>query len=176
MVDLFGAALVSYSYIDNSFRTITVEGIDNPAIFLPVSGTTDQYVVSTNETAFLIQWDGESDTASKGDILFEMPGHIDSAFVGPNGNFYVGDFDTSYCLHAPTYGLYSYSAQDGLSSYANDFGSTVGGVIIEEDQIYYHLDACQHELSAFDWDPVTGDLCKIHFRFQTIEMDDQMFA
>lgn len=152
---------MTYSYTDKTVHTLLIEDVANPAIFLPVRGTTDQYLVSSNGSTFLMQWDGESDTVQKGNTLFDLPGHVDSAYVGPNGRLYVGNFATSYCLDTPTFGLFRYSAESGLAQYSNDLGSTVGGVII--DSTYYHLDACEKKLSAYNLDPDTGNLCRFYF-------------
>lgn len=161
-VDLFGKHLLTYSYGDRRVRALLVDSVESPAVFLPLQNTTDWYLVSSNGTTFVMQWDGHSNVTHKLDTVFDVAAnsHVDSAYAGPNGRLYVGNFGPQYCLEPQRrFGLYSYS-KDGLTAYNESFLTTVGGVVIQENNPYYHLDACKKKLSAFKWDPETGDLCK----------------
>lgn len=114
----------------------------------------------------MIRWDGHSDTAENGADVFEMESgsNVDSVFVGPNGNIYVGNFGPDNCLGSPKFGVYGYNRIENLIQYGDNFLATAGAVIIPEQQIYYHLDSCQKQIHAFTWDPVTDDLCEFQRR------------
>lgn len=160
-VDLWGNRLVTYSTVDKKVHSLVVDGIENPSLFFPINGTVDKYLVSSNGTGYIMQWDGESETAQILGTAFDMsPGHVDSGYIGPQGKLYVGDFGVDYCLDRSDYGLYGYSSSGSLTKYADGFTTTVGGVVVEATNTFYHLGGCEKELIAFDWDPISGALCK----------------
>lgn len=73
---------------------------------------------------------------------------------------YVGNFGPPYCGGPPIWGLYGYARNNNLIEYYDQFTTTVGGVIIENTETYYHLDTCSQIISSFKWDPISGHLCK----------------
>lgn len=155
-----------YSHVTRKVNTLVINGVDNPAIFMPIEGSDNQYLISSNNTAFLIGWDGHSKRVVKGREVFRVPSTslVDQANVGPDGKLYVGNFGPNYCADPRKWSLYGHTNQ-GLVEYNNEFVSTVGGVVIKETQTYYHLDACNKTLSSFKWDPITGALCKFRHSF-----------
>lgn len=160
--DLVGVALVHYSYTKNKVTILSIDGVEKPAVFLPIAGSDDEYLISSNNRAFLIEWNGHSKHAVQGRELFSVPPKslIDHVYVGPNSKLYIGNFGPNACADPPLWSLYGYKKHRGLSEYSDDFVTTVGGVVIKETKTYYHLDTCTQTLSAFRWNPVAGGLCK----------------
>lgn len=166
--DMFGNLLMCYSYADKQMHMIQLEGsADLGSIFLPIEGSSDQYLVSTANVGNLMQWDGQSDTAQKTGTVFEMDSasRVDGILVGPHGNMYVSDFGAENCLDPPRFGVYGYRAPDQLFEYADGFVTTAGSVLIQEHRVYYHLDGCAKKLHAFRWNPITDDLSKFGSEF-----------
>lgn len=161
--DLFGKDLFTYSLIDKQTHTLTIDEIDNPAIFAPIAHTSDRYLVSSKNKVLVIQWDGHSKSVREVGTVFELASgtNIDSAYFEPFGGVYVGNYASpEVCLVPPQNGLYGYFGGDNLREYANDFISTGGAVLVPAERVYYHLDVCTKQVHAFTWDPWTGDLCK----------------
>lgn len=160
VVDLFDTDLLCYSYDDDKVYTITIDDVENPAIFMPINNSVDQYLVSSNDEAFLITWDGKSKNVKKGETIFTVPSgtQVDSASVGPNNELYVGNFGPQLCLEKQRFDFYGLSKDHELEEFGNGFITSVGGAFI--DLIYYHMDTCNKSISSFDYDPETGALCK----------------
>lgn len=166
LTDLFGSYLVHYSYTRNKINVLHINGVENPAIFLPIAGSDTQYLISSRDRAFLIGWDGHSSRVVKGREVFRMPtrSFIDQVSVGPHGKLYVGNMGPNTCAEPPVWSLYGYQNHRGLIEYDDHFVSTVGGVVITNTETYYHLDACTKTISAFKWNPITGALCEYQTR------------
>lgn len=161
--DLFGKVLFTYSFVDKQTHTITIDDVDNPAIFAPIAHTSDRYLISSKNKVLIVQWDGHSKGVRVVATAFEVPSgtNIDSAYFEPFGAVYAGHYASpQVCLLPATLGLYGYFGGDILVEYANDFVSTGGAVLVPEQRVYYHLDVCRKQVHAFTWDPWTGDLCK----------------
>lgn len=163
-VDYFGVLLFRYSLLDNTTQTLTVDGVTYPAFFVPVEGSSDKYVVGSNQSAYIIDWDGSSDRGTIERTVFTVAPDslLNSAFTTATGELYTGTYGPTYCAGTPTQSFYRYTEADGLEVISSHFTSTVGTVIIENT--LYHLDGCQQLLSAFDRDPTTGALSRCHFQ------------
>lgn len=161
-VDLFDRQIISYDFGTQHLYTLSIDGIEKPAIFLPLANSTNKYLASSNDEAFIVEWDGQSQDVRIGSDVFSVPAgsNVDSVSVGPNGKVYVGDFGPRYCLESARFGFYGLGDNNELKAYGDGFVTSVGGVVIESDRIYYHMDTCAKKLSAFTWDPATGDLCE----------------
>lgn len=168
-VDLFAKNVFCYSYDEKKLYTLTIDGVNNPAIFLPLNNTNNKFLASSDDHAFIVEWDGNSTDVQMGETVFTVPqgSNVDSASVGPNGKVYVGNFGPQYCLESARFSYYGLSESHDLEEYGNGFITSVGGVLIEKENIYYHMDTCGKKLSAFTCDPTTGALCKYCTKIQS---------
>lgn len=162
-VDLFGQIAISFRHSDKKFHALKIDGVNNPAIFLPLNDTIDQYLFSSDNEAFIGTWDGESDSVQKGDTVFTVPpdSNIDSVTVGPNGKLYIGNFGSEYCLESARFSLFGLTDTNDLAQYGDGLVTSVGGVILRYEQTYYHMDSCLKKLSAFKVNQ-DGSLCKLY--------------
>lgn len=164
-VDEFGKLLYRYSYAINQLDWLTVDGVENPGFFMPIRSSRTQYAVGSDETTFLINWDGHSKVGTIDQEVFSVKpdSFLSSAWVSSRGQLYVGNYGGEFCSERPVFEQYSYKKNNELSVYATHYVSTVGAVLIEEERTFYHLDACRRTITAFDWNPFTGRLCNNDF-------------
>lgn len=160
-VDLFGKLLFCYNYSNNEVRSLTVEGIVNPGYFMPIRGSHNLYAVGSNETAYLIHWDGVSKTGTIDQEVFQVKRDtfLNSPWVSSRGEFYVSNFGPSFCAGEPELAQYGFTYNNHLLVFSDHYVSTTGAVLVERERIFYHLDGCRKTISAFDWNPFTGHLC-----------------
>lgn len=137
--DLFGNLVLCYSFADEQVHLVELDDTVSVGIFMPVAGTSDQYLVNAENRAYVIEWDGRSQSVRKGATVFQLgpDSKIDSIFVGPNGNMYVGDFGPQNCLETARFGVYGYNAIEHLLQYADDFYTSGGGVVVPDHGVYY---------------------------------------
>lgn len=163
--DQLGTLLYRYTYATNQLDWLTVDGIENPGFFMPVRGSNHQYAVGSNEIAYIINWDGYSPAGSIDQEVFSVRPNsfLSSAWVSSRGEFYVGNFGPDHCSGPPIYEQYGYKKNNELNIFAEHYVSTTGAVLVEAERTFYHLDRCRKTITAFDWNPITGRLCKSYF-------------
>lgn len=127
---------------------------------MPIAGSSNRYLVGSAATAVVIIWDGASGTATVERTVFTVPAGetFNSAYVGPNGELYVGTFGALLCTSEPVFSLYKYTPSGGLVQLLNGFVSIVGSVLV--GQTLYHLDGCTKYLYALDLNPYNGAVSK----------------
>lgn len=77
-----------------------------------------------------------------------------------NGDFYTGGFTSLLCSNPRNLSLYQYTPEGELYSYGGHYKTTIGLALDERRNIFYHLDSCTDTLTALDYDPNNGRLCK----------------
>lgn len=159
--DYFGVLLFRYSLDEQKVYTCTVDGVTSPSFIVPVHGAADRFLVGSEGSGVIVQWDGYSDTGCIEQTIFTVAPNtiINSVYVTSSGDLYLGNYGPTYCDVEPVLSLYKFTAKAGLVEIANHYKSTVGVAIVGNQ--LYHLDACSQILRAFDLDPVTEELCKI---------------
>lgn len=159
--DYFNVLLFRYSLAENKTYSCTVEGVLNPSFIFPVRDSYDQFLVGSNNSAVIVNWDGESDTGYIERTVFSVTPNtiINNAYVTESGDMYLGNYGPTFCNTGPHLSFYKYTVDGGLVEIANHYRSTVGVLIVEDT--LYHLDACSQILSAYKRDPVTGEFGKI---------------
>lgn len=161
-VDLLGDLLYRYSYEHNTLYWLKVKGIENSGYFMPIRGSPHQYAVSSNESAYIINWDGFSRRGTIDQKVFSVQHHsfLSSSWVSSHGEFYVGNYGGNVCAERPFYAQYGFKKNNELLIFASRYVSTCGAVLVEQERTFYHLDACRKTITAFDWNPYNGLLCE----------------
>lgn len=161
-VDSFGNLLYRYSYKYNKLHWVTAEDIVNPGFFMPIRGSSHKFAVGSNASVYLIDWDGFSRSATIDQKVFSVQKYsfLNSATVSSRGEFYVGNYGLNQCAERPTYEQYGFKKNNELVVFAAQYVSTLGTVLVEAERTFYHLDACRKTITAFDWNPYNGLLCK----------------
>lgn len=160
--DILGTYMCRYSYECRQIYCCTAPGVAQVAFFIPIQGYTDRYVVGSGPSAVIIQWNGTSPVARVLETLFTLPAGtiLNSALVAPDNSLYLGTYGLTLCVVNPDYPMYRYTRQTGLVQITGGFKSTVGMFIVQSSNILYQLDGCTKILSAFNWSPFTGAICK----------------
>lgn len=149
-----------YNLTANTTQSLTIDGIIYPSFFVPIEDSEDEYLVGSNQSAYVVSWDGSSDQGQIERTVFTVAENslLNNAYTTDIGELFTGTYGPTYCAGSPTQGYYRYTKTNGLELISDHFTSTVGTVIIGD--ILYHLDGCQQLLSAFDRDSQTGALSK----------------
>lgn len=161
--DVLSVLLYRYSHKENKVYTTTANGLNRPAFLIPIHGSPARFLTSTNGSMLVIvKWDGHSSAAAIERTVATLPSDqfFNSAFVAPNGDLYTGTYAPTLCNIQSKMPYYRYSKSDGLVKIADNFRSTVGSFLVERTCTMYQLDGCTKILSAFRWNPSTGNLCK----------------
>lgn len=133
----------------------------------PLKDKVNRFVVGAGNTIILVEWDGISDTANFVKTLCEVEpntGNImNHAVASPSGEFIFGTFGTKLCSANNSQGLYQLKRNKFnyvVKTLFTDVKITSGVAIDETCNILYHLDGCLQLLTAYDRNPITGNLSK----------------
>lgn len=142
---------------------MTVDGTSFGSFIQPIAGRKNRFLIAMNEKAVVINWDGHS---SKGTVVKEVfsaekDTNLDGFTVGPNNDFFTGNFANDFCASDADLPVYQYLADsDELKTVATGYKSTTGLIMNEKTKTLYHLDSCTKTLSAFDYDSKNRRICK----------------
>lgn len=161
-VDLFGKAIYRYDYYADELYKATIDQLNWVSFALPIEGQRNRYLVGSNDTALLIDWDGKSSTVTKVREVFNIEAntYLNAVAIGLNGELITGGFGAAFCMNTANLSFYQFSEDGELSSSSGHHKSTIGLEINTAENILYQLDACQKHINAFDYNPQNGDLCK----------------
>lgn len=131
--------------------------------------------------AKVIRWDGISETTEVLDAnAFSVEQEADYsgnawhiAKADPKGRFIGGTTRTQFCNAVPptNSSLYKYTKKDGVECLLDGFKVTGGMDWYVKSETFYIVDICENIISAYDWCPKTGNICKYLFLLKM--MDDQ---
>lgn len=165
-----------YNHRDGTFYSASIKGVTSPAFIIPLDKVIKKcnrceqqyFAVGTKDQVYLVKWNGKSTRAKIIRSIFEIK--IDNAtqWCGGNadgkGRFYGGTNSRRFCNAVPSYSVYRYDQKHHLDRLFNGTNSTVGIVFNEHEQKMFHVDTCALMLTQFDWDPKTGDICRLFFQ------------
>lgn len=160
--DVLGLYICRFSYITRQIYCCAAFGVAQVAFVMPLLGYIDRFLVGAGRSAVIVEWDGISVFASVLETLFTLPFGtvLNSALVGPDNSLYIGTYGLTLCVVNPDYPMFRYTRQTGLVQISRGFESTVGMFIVQSTRTFYQLDGCSKILTAFNWDPCTGAICK----------------
>lgn len=158
-----------YSYNDNTVYPAYLPGVNS--ISFIVANEDGTFTIGTGNTVQTIQWDGLSSNVTFISNKFSLDTNLPSALVAyarssPEGRFFGGTISSSYCVidDFSSHSVYRYDKQNGLVKVISGT-YTVGIAFDPVKKIMYHLAPCRFYITAYDWNPETGDICKIIIDF-----------
>lgn len=168
-VDIAGNAssLLRYDYDENRVYKATIEGAPSLLFLLPIKCTKDQFLVGINRSAVIVRWDGRSPKAIPIRTLFEVDCGTTNIFndikTDAHGRFYGGTKSVEQCgLDEPaTGGFYKFEKGKCLKKFFGNVSISNGLTWVRKTNKFYYVDSCAYDIKEFDYDPETGDLCKL---------------
>lgn len=160
--DVLGLYFCRYSYVDKQIYCGYILGLVQIAFVIPLQNHPNLFVIGASRSACIVQWDGFASSGTVLETLFTLPFGtvLNSALVGPDNSLYIGTYGLTLCVVNPDYPMFRYTRQTGLVQISRGFESTVGMFIVQSTRTFYQLDGCSKILTAFNWDPCTGAICK----------------
>lgn len=167
-IDINGidSSLLRYDYDENRVYRATVDGAPSLLFLLPIKCTENQFLVGMDRKAVIVKWDGRSPKAVKIRTLFEVDcgtsNVLNDVKIDLFGRFYGGTKSVESCdTNAPPTGAF-YEFEEGKCAkklFGNVFISN-GLTWVRKTGKFYYVDSCAYDIIEFDYNPVTGDLCK----------------
>lgn len=164
------SAIYRYSYRNGIVYSASIPGAQTVGFVYPVregcKECSDLFAVGSGRDIIFIKWDGKSPQAQVvGQKLFSIEpdnpkGHTNIAVADRHGRIYIGPFSLEFCSAPPTQLFYRYTNKRGLERLFTGLRATTGIAIDEDAGKLYHIDGCSFVLTAYDYDPKTGDICK----------------
>lgn len=158
-----------YSLTEKKLHSASIPGVKKIGFIYPVNHPIykNAFAIGQDHSVSFITWDGISKVAKPigPKKLFSLEtknpaSGTDIVAADPYGRFYLGTFSAKLCKSPPTLGVYRYDVVNGVKPM---FGGIHGTSALAIDPIakkLHHLEYCTLIASMFDWDPVTGNLCK----------------
>lgn len=172
--DFFGGAFYRYSYDEDKVYRMTVDDKRFTTFIQPIAGRKNHFLIGLGGTATIIKWDGHSPKATKVKDVFSITPNtnLNALMVDPKNNIVAGGFSNLFCANPVNLLMFHYDSQEkGLYTYDGfRYKTTIGLVLNEKKNVLYHLDACANILTAFDYNPKTGDICK--YTFVVLKLDN----
>lgn len=175
------ASIFRYSFLDGVFYSAFIEGVTSPSFILPLrkkckkckecdksknaNKYNDQYFAVGTGDVLIVKWNGMSTKATVVKTAFtdgrnRALSRFDTATPDRRGRFFGGTLEPEFCNATVIQSFYRYTDDGGLVELISGLKSSTGTVFDEERRTMYHLDSCQLLITAYDWDPETGDICK----------------
>lgn len=156
-----------YDYNKKKLYSANIEGESvSPIYIYPVKGCQKNhnlFVVGLNGVK-IVEWNKESKTARVVSTLFTVPSEYPNYRIGigrpdPFGRLYTGIVTPLICGGPRNSSFYLYSKARGAQRLFGDLTATAGVVFNTKLEKAYHLNACESQLTEFDYNPKTGDIC-----------------
>lgn len=175
-VDIIGSDLSIFRYDATEKKSYgaKIDGESYVSFIIPVEGTTDQFAVGIRRRVGVIQWNGKSSNAKLLRIAFEVEQSdefkenvFNDGKADPTGRLYAGTlrnapakvFDDIFKNRTPS-GFYKYAANERVVKLLDTMQISNGLTWNAKKNKFYLIDSCDFDVKEFDYDSVTGDLCK----------------
>lgn len=162
--------LYRYSLTDEHLYSARVPGVKSTDYLIPVRQNVAKcknlFAIGNQHDVILIEWDGISTNARIVQKLFSIEPNdesstLDYARTDRFGRYYGGTFSmTEFCSSPANKSFYRESVEMGIQRIFGGLLGTTGIAFNEDANKFYHVGLCSLIISEFDWDPLTGDLCK----------------
>lgn len=171
-IDIYGTeySVLRYSLTENKTYGATIDGEPNVSFIIPVAGTTDQFAVGIGRRVGVIQWDGESSKAKLLRVALQVEdgpefkeNRFNDAKADPSGRLYAGTMHVENCdLFELSHGaFYKFAANESLVKLREPVRISNGLAWNEKTNKFYYIDSCDLDVKEFDYDPATGNICKL---------------
>jgi gluconolactonase len=168
-VDIVAPAIFRYDYKSGEIYKATIKDDDSPiGFFIPVDGTSDEFVIGANRRVLLIKWDGKSRQASVLKVLVEVdkeyPGNrINDGKVDRSGVLFFGSMgdESKFDLAETRVGsFYRFTNSTGAVNLKGQVGISNGLTFDSKRQKFYYIDSITRDIKEFDYDPATSQICE----------------
>lgn len=176
-VDIFGTecSVLRYCLAEDRVYCAKIPGQSVVTFIIPVEGTKDQFAVGLRRAVGVIRWNGKSRKAE----LLRIVLHIEQCSNCQNNLFNDAKADPGHRLFAgtkrseacadritPTYGdLYRVEAGEPTVILNKPDSVRISNGLAWSTKLnkFYYIDSCAYNIRQYDWDPCTGDICKLSF-------------
>lgn len=168
-VDIVGPAIFRFDYKNGEIYKATIKDDDSPiGFFIPVNGTTDEFVIGASRRVLLIKWNGKSGQATIAKVLAEIDqGHegnrCNDGKVDPSGVLFFGSMgdQSKFDLAKNRLGaFYRYSKETGAVQLKTNIGISNGLTWDVKRKKFYYIDSVARDVKEFDYDKATSGICK----------------
>lgn len=172
-VDIAGnkSSLLRYDYNENRVYQAYIENAAILLFILPINCAKGFFLVGIDLKAVIVYWNGRSTKATVIFTLFEFdesPSNvINDIKTDERGRFYGGTKSVESCDTGaqPTSGFYKYNKGKGLEQLIDHVYISNGLTWVRETNKFYYVDSCTYDIKEFDYNPITGNLCKYCFDY-----------
>lgn len=168
--DVYGndSAILRFDYGENKVYKAGIDGETVTPFILPVASTTDEYAVGLGKRVGVVQWDGKSPKAILKRVPFEVDGdkkdnRFNAAKADPSGRFYGGTMlseKVGDCYTNADGKVFKYVPGEGVTEVLKDIYISNGMAWDEKLNKFYYIDSGKFDVKEYDYDPVTGNVCK----------------
>lgn len=176
--NFWDSRIVAYDVETKRITTALVPGISHPAFVVPIKDRCHHYLVSSDNIAVLIKWNGENSKVQVIDEIFrheEEPQYFKNglhvAVPSKDGQFILGSsYRGAICSNStsPNGGFFIYSEKTGVVK-PNFLTMKEGaGIALNAaGDIAFIIDVCNRVIYQFDFDSRTGSICKCFWYSKT---------
>jgi gluconolactonase len=146
------------------------DNLSHASFIIPLKGFDDQFVISSTKKLLVIEWDGRSPKAKVIRTVGEVDkGPVDTVFndgkADPRGRLFSGTMRKIVdgdLYKEPLGTFYRYSKENhGFVALKSKIGISNGLAWNTATNKFYYVDSLAFDVKEFDYDPITGDICKL---------------
>lgn len=161
--------IARFDYDTKEIYGATVPGVAYSTFVFPIEGVENEFIMGAVHQVLHIFWDGQSDTASIIDVLFEVetdPAYartnIHFAKIDPENRLYLGTTRGDFCSKdstVPDGSFYLYTKERGLQQITGGIRVAGGYGWNLREKLYYGVDDCSNDVIQYSYTD-DGIYCK----------------
>lgn len=166
-VDGVNSNLNRYDYGENKVYRATIDGAPILLFILPINNWADSFLVGIQNKVVITVWDGRSPKATIIGTLFKLGTNstirINDVKTDNYGRFYGGTKNVAGCdtNEIGESSFYNYQPYKGVKKFFDGVKISNGLTWVRQTNKFYYVDSCSYDVKEFDYDPKTGDICKL---------------
>lgn len=155
---------------ENRIYSAVFEGNEIPAFLIPLKKYKNQFVGGIERSVKIFEWNGKNDTARVVRTWFSVEqapkydkNYWNIAKASPTHQFYGSTYRTEVCSlsSSPNASLYRFTKKLGSVRLLRNEKVPAGIDWNIKENKFYHVDSCNGIIFEYDYNPKTGDICKI---------------
>ncbi|XP_058468163.1 regucalcin-like [Malaya genurostris] len=159
--DIYGGTIHRYDYIGNTTYTAKIDGYSVISFIIPVKNETSQFIIGTERSITLIEWDGVSQKAKYIETVGEVEANLsdnrfNDAKIDPCGRFYGGTMrleEKGDIFEARLGSFYRYDAQRKQFVVLKENVGVSNGLCWNETlNLFYYIDSCDLDVKEYSFD------------------------
>lgn len=164
-VDIEKPSVLRYDYCTARTYEAKIENEEIIGFMVRVASSHNEFVVGLGNKAVIIEWDGKSPNIKRKRTLFEVASGTEQVLndgkADRHGRLYTGTLRDLTCDYQPEVAnasCYRYTKSEGVVSLFNTVYISNGLAFDDKNNVFYYIGACQLNVKAFDYDPVSGEI------------------